>query len=73
MVKMSIINDDCEVVNEVLWNELASYIEEYNRYVEERIRTIMDFDMWYEHTTAKEFPNEWYVLINANANKAEDK
>lgn len=50
-------------LNVVEWEQLFSLIKEYNTYVEDRLKTIMDFDIWYEHTTTLDFPREWYSMI----------
>lgn len=47
-------------------DQLSKQIQLYNEYVEERLKLIYDFDVWYEHTTGSAFPKEWYSMIRAN-------
>jgi len=50
-------------LSEAEWNKLSGLIKEYNSYVEDRIKTIMEFDIWYEHSTTQDFPKHWYSMI----------
>lgn len=49
------------------WKLLNDNIQEYNKYVDERVRLIMDFDIWYESTHACEFPKKWYSMVRESA------
>jgi hypothetical protein len=44
-------------------------LEEYNAYVDSRIKLICELDVWYEQTTGKPFPKEWYGKIRARGGK----
>lgn len=57
------LNEESATLSEEQWKELSSFIEQYNKYVEFKLKTIMDFDIWFEHTTSKDFPREWYSMI----------
>lgn len=50
---------------------LLESIEHYNEYVMERLKLIIDFDIWYEHTTGKAFPKEWYSIIKSRRQDGE--
>lgn len=49
---------------------LLKSLEAHNEYVMERIKLICEFDVWYEYTTGKAFPKEWYNIINVGHSKA---
>lgn len=54
-------------LSEAEWAKLSALIRDYNSYVDERLKTIMEFDIWYEHSTAQDFPKQWYSMIRESA------
>ena len=45
--------------------ELQRALSAYNKYVEGRIKTIAEFDVWFDQThPGKDFPRDWYKLVN---------
>ena len=54
-------------------DDIASSIEEYNKYVRHVCSTIFPFDIWYEHTTGNAIPKEWqsHIVIHGDNNVAD--
>jgi len=46
--------------------DLTNYISEYNKYIDLHLKKILDLDAWYEMTTNKEFPREWYSAVRGS-------
>jgi hypothetical protein len=59
----------CNSIDDEDDSELAQQIREHNKYMMAKLRAIMEFDVWYEHTTGKDFPSEWYGKVRRNGTK----
>ncbi len=55
--------------NKATPNELADEFTNYNQYILNILTQIQDFDVWYEQFYKKEFPKEWYGMINSTDTK----
>lgn len=65
--KMKIPTEEIAELLPEEWAELSNNIKLYNEYVMERIKLIMDFDVWYEMSTSKDFPKKWYSMVKETA------
>jgi hypothetical protein len=46
--------------------DLTNFISEYNKYIDLHLKKILELDAWYEMTTNKEFPREWYSAVRGS-------
>lgn len=47
--------------------ELSSELSIYNDYILDKLKTIKDFDVWYEAEYKHPFPPEWYAIIKTTS------
>lgn len=64
---MTNIIDKHAALHDAEWAKLSINITEYNEYMTLQLSKILDFDIWFEHSTNLEFPKEWYSMIRESA------